>query len=93
MITIKVMLDDRRKRLSNLYYVKARVTFNRTSRYYVVYEKRKLTPKEFDDILNSRKRSKEESTIYKEIQQEIQKPEIRIEQLQKFEFRKLENLL
>jgi hypothetical protein len=73
MVTTKVKLDYRRLHPSDLYFIKVEVSFNRISKFYVLYEKRKITPYEFDRIMNSRKRAKEENTIYKEIQQKSQK--------------------
>ncbi len=93
MVTTKVVLDDRRKHPSNLYYAKVRVTFNRDSKYYEKYEKKKFTPEEFDRIMNAKKRSNEENILYQQIQRNKRKVENCIEQLPIFTFYKLEQLL
>jgi len=85
MVTTKPILDTRRPNDQNLYWAKIRVSFNRKSKYYDAYNK-KLSPEQFDRIINGKKRTAEEMIIYKIIEKAHRKIDTCIDGLNVFTF-------
>ncbi|MGE9310902.1 tyrosine-type recombinase/integrase [Niabella sp. CJ426] len=85
MVTTKPILDTTRPNDQNLYWAKIRVTFNRRSKYYEAYNK-KLSPEQFERIINGKKRTADEMIIYKIIERAQRKIDTCIEGLNVFTF-------
>lgn len=85
MVTTKPILDTRRSNDQNLYWAKIRVSFNRKSKYYDAYNK-KLSPEQFDRIINGKKRTADEMIIFKIIEKAQRKIDTCIESLNVFTF-------
>lgn len=85
MVTTKPILDTTRPNDKNIYWAKIRVTFNRRSKYYEAYNK-KLSPEQFERIINGKKRTADEMIIFKIIKKAQRKIDACIEGLNVFTF-------
>ncbi len=83
MVTIKIVLDNRRKKADEVYSIKIRVTWNREQRYYLTGFK--MDAKEFDQLMKTVP-PKRLQNIKIELEEMILKARLVVKDLQIFSF-------